>query len=492
MIVRILYHLLKRNFRAGGILAFAVFFISAQGFAASPDESYLLELINAARQDPLGMARQIGLDRSQVLKDWPDQKDLLVSGLPALSLNESLCRSAKAHTADMLVNNYYAYEGLDGRGPEDRMQAQGYPAAYSGETLGMLFFNNFIKSGQAVFRLFANMYRDELDPERAEQWNILNPDPSEIGICISSGVFRFPRFSGNVYMVTCDFGKQIKVPELELMELINQARANPKPVAQDDGFKVWEVVDALPDLNDLFLNGLPPLTLNRHLYDEAEDAVLKTLEDEDFGYTPTIEDGTIESRLKEDGYDALWAAETCVTLNFNADDAIPPDAASEVFDRLFSGAFRTDWRRDMTLFSDQAREIGIQSIARLFPEKQFVCGDYVRTTVLCYGAADDPDANPALVGVVFDDLNGNGLFDSGEGISGAVVTIGEAGAKSPFLSIATNPAGGFSADLKPGKYKISASVIKDSGDDDIENRWVEMDQENKWVAFKFTDIQQEE
>ncbi len=179
-IIQYHFYLLKILCLAAGIIGSTMIVSHAQDFMPTPEETALFELINAARQNPLDMAQRVGLNRAQVLKDWPDLRNLLISGMPALSFDERLYRSASTHSADMLANSYYAYENLEGRTPEDRMRAQGFPAALSGEALGMLFFNNFIDSQQAVFQLFKNMYKDELDPAWEGQRNILNPDLTDI------------------------------------------------------------------------------------------------------------------------------------------------------------------------------------------------------------------------------------------------------------------------------------------------------------------------
>jgi uncharacterized protein YkwD len=61
------------------------------------------------------------------------------------------------------------------------------------------------------------------------------------------------------------------------------------------------------------------------------------------------------------------------------------------------------------------------------------------------------DTRPFLTGVVFNDANGNGKYDVGEGLSGVTITVAGVGSAQAF------EAGGYSIQLNPGKYTVTAS-----------------------------------
>jgi uncharacterized protein YkwD len=61
------------------------------------------------------------------------------------------------------------------------------------------------------------------------------------------------------------------------------------------------------------------------------------------------------------------------------------------------------------------------------------------------------DNRPFLTGVVMNDVNGNGVYDVGEGLGGVTITIAGVGAVSTFDS------GGYSIQLNPGTYTVTAS-----------------------------------
>jgi uncharacterized protein YkwD len=64
------------------------------------------------------------------------------------------------------------------------------------------------------------------------------------------------------------------------------------------------------------------------------------------------------------------------------------------------------------------------------------------------------DTNPFLTGVVYNDLNHNGLYDNGEGLGG--VTVSATGSLGSNGAV-TWPSGGYSFRLLPGTYTVTAS-----------------------------------
>jgi hypothetical protein len=66
-------------------------------------------------------------------------------------------------------------------------------------------------------------------------------------------------------------------------------------------------------------------------------------------------------------------------------------------------------------------------------------------------SAAPPDGRHFLTGVVFNDANGNGKYDIGEGLGGVTITVAGGGATTSFGS------GGYSFQLSPGTYMVTAS-----------------------------------
>jgi uncharacterized protein YkwD len=66
-------------------------------------------------------------------------------------------------------------------------------------------------------------------------------------------------------------------------------------------------------------------------------------------------------------------------------------------------------------------------------------------------AGNTADTRPFLTGVVFNDVNGNGHYDIGEGHGGVTVSIAGVGTTTTFAS------GGYSIQLNPGVYSVTYS-----------------------------------
>jgi hypothetical protein len=444
---------------------------------ASADEMLLFNLINAARKDPLGVAESIGMDSKKILKDFPELKGILAQGLSPLKFDDRLYLSAGNHTRDMFANSYYAYDSIDGRNVSDRMNDAGYTPSISGESLGLLYFNNFINSEKAVNQLFNNMYRDELDPAWTGQRNILSPDMKDIGICIGSGMFYFNGLSGNVYISTCDFGSEIQAYELELIALINQARTKPKAVAGYYGLDAAKIIKDFPDLENVFLRGVPPVSINADLYKASRNHALDMLKNQ--YYSSKSKDGRIpEDRIREAGYEPAWSGESRMLISTCNTEMPPEETVSLVFRRMLLRSFWTQTKPDQNMFFGKAVDAGVGIVNGESSELGDACGNFVSMTVLDY-AAPSSSGNSNLMGIVYHDLNENGLFDQGEGLPDVRMEFKEAGSTSVRTKL-TNTIGGFSEGVPNGKYRITV----DAGGSEPVKKWVTVDKTtNVWLAF---------
>ncbi len=440
------------------------------------DESALFDLINAARRDPLGMAESMGMNRAEVLKSLPELKDILVHGLPELGFNDRLYQTAGEHTQDMLKNSYYAYESADGKSPEQRMEEAGYVAAHGGEALGLIFFNNFIDSSQAVFQIFENMFKDELSPEMTGQRHILNPDFEDLGVGIGGGLYRLNEISGNVYLATCDFGASVEIYDLQLFMLINQLRVNPVAVARFLGVEVSAILELFPEYTDFFANGLPPLAFNSQLYAAAGVQINDMLENEYWGHV-SPEGVTPVMRIRAQGYLPTWAAESKTRLSTCFNVVSPENTVQVIFKNMFFNAFKKQGFRDASMLAKKAVEGGLHIKAAESKALSGICGDNVHIAVGDFGASA-VNAGPVLSGVIYEDVNENGLYDVGEEVAGAAVSVKTPGVVEPRI-IQTNAAGGYMVRLAAGWNRVSVGA---GGNEQI--KWVAAETVNVWQPFQ--------
>ena len=455
-----------------------IFGLSAGAFADEgiplPCEEELLKMINDARQDPLAMAGSLGMDADQILLNLPELRDILMGGLPPLIFNEDLYAAASRHTEDMISGNYYSHDSPDGRGYNDRIIDAGYAPAATGESLGMLTFANFIDPVGAVRIIFENIFRDELDPARTESRNILDPDMKEVGAVLKTGAFDLGGVFCNVYLVTCDFGSGMAKIEMGLLNLINQARRCPLDAAVSAGLDPDQVLADLPELRDILTDGLPPLAFNKNLYAAASAHVREMLE---MGYYShdSLNGSAAEERIREMGYDSPATGESVGLACFSSDRTLE-ECAYRFFKQILTDELRPDCPIDRNLLNPDLREAGIGLIAGTSSELGGICGDEVLLMTADFGGGA-AEAATVLAGVVYSDIDHDGLYNIGEGMGRVAVEIeGESG----HFSVYTDEAGGFSLSLPSGAYRLAVMV----GEEEM-LKYIDMDSENRLVVFRF-------
>jgi uncharacterized protein YkwD len=447
---------MRKNFiHIASLILFLLLFIGFLGEARanqSPDpiEVKLLALINEARRDPLAMAGSFGLDPNQVLSDLPELSEILTHGLPALVLNQQLYDAALAHTRDMMDNNYYGNISPDGRSFYDRTVEAGYGPVVTGESLGIMAFYNFIGPDTAVQILFKNMFLDELDSERTEPRNILNPYMQDAGIGIDAGVMNLDSGHYNVYLATCDFGAGkaeeyiIREMELHILQLINQARVKPFEVADTLGIDVNEFSDLLPDLYNAMAEGLPPLASDQRLFRAAQDHSAAMAQGDFYGHES--EDGRYyEERMSDAGYDATLSGEVLSRVRIS-DYPDPQAAAQALFDEIFKKELDPSYQGDRVILNPDMEDAGVGvALGQITsPGSQdlyyLLTGDF---------AAGGGSGSPRLVGVVFEDKDSDGLYTPGEGVEDEPVIVYGAG-----LHLRTDKQGGVQSEVDSGGYWV--------------------------------------
>jgi len=395
MIKRIFYSLLLIVFLLGGTSGVSF----ADEVLPSPQDEALLDLINQARENPLAVAASLGMDPEKILSDLPELEKILQEGLPPLTWNENLAYAARAHTEDMFAQGYYSHISPDGRSYEERIQESGYPAAVSGESLGMILFANFIKPDDAVRLVFEYMFQDELDPSRTEKRNILDPCLREAGISIQSGALTLGGARWNVYLATCDFGAVISCQEAELLHLINQARENPLETASSLGMDPEQILADFPEWHDLLTQGLPPLTFNTALAQAARAHAADMLEHGYYSHD-SLDGRTLEDRIREAGYEPLEAGESLGRACLCNDDTLLHDFLENNNDQveiLIQKLFKNIFIREVNPYSNaeknilnaSLKEVGIGFAGGICPELGGICGDCVLLLVTDFGSSDE-------------------------------------------------------------------------------------------------------
>ena len=391
---------------------------------SAADEA-LLDYINQARLDPLSMAEAVGLNKDEVLAAFPDSRELLENGISPLIFDKKLHEAAATHVADMLTNNYYDHISPEGSTCDDRIADAGYLAKAADESLGVLFFKNYIPSDVAAFQLFANIFRDALHPDRDAPGSILNSDFKDIGVRTHAGAFKFNDFNGNVYLAVCNFAApyQMAVYERQMVQLINQARNDAVAVANYYDLDLDALLKVFPAYAYSLEKGLPPLVFNERLYAAAMDHARDMLTHE---YMDAVspDNTTPEIRAKQKGYDPVWVEESRYRLPTYDRKVSPANTVERFFQKIFTRAVKpVEDAQYRHIFSDQPVEAGVRLLAGKSPKLGGIVGSYVQLAAIGYGAEAKGPKLPFLVGVVYKDKNNNRLYGPCEGIPNVRLTV---------------------------------------------------------------------
>lgn len=195
-------------------------YVATCTFGSGPSRAYLelLYRINQARAQPLAMAERLGKSGESLFRAYPDREYFLRYGLPPLTLDGRLVRSAQGHVRDMFDRIYFGSVTPDGLFPEDRAAGEGYPVAAVRETLGRWYREEpAIPEGELLQRFFrAWFFRDMERLDQKERLDMMNERTRHAGFGILSGYFgtddsAYDLCRGDVTMAVADYG--IPIPD---------------------------------------------------------------------------------------------------------------------------------------------------------------------------------------------------------------------------------------------------------------------------------------
>jgi Ca2+-binding RTX toxin-like protein/uncharacterized protein YkwD len=246
-------------------------------------------------------------------------------------------------------------------------------------------------------------------------------------------------------------------PQGELDELLS---SHPSPLTARDAdvqaaLDFFNVNGAALESQFTGLNRAPPLAWNEALYDAADSHNSLMIQFDQQSHQLPGEAGLLD-RIVSAGYD--WQFSVRVGENIFA------FSQSVVFGHA---AFAIDWGFGPNGIQDPAghrvnmldqgfQEVGIAITEESNPST--LVGPLVISQE--FGRRGNY-GNPAVLGVVYDDLNGSGAYDAGEGISGVMVEL--SGTNGTFTTTSLT-AGGYQVKVPSGTYTATATGGNLSGE----------------------------
>jgi uncharacterized protein YkwD len=103
-------------------------------------------------------------------------------GLSTLTWETSLRNSARSHSADMLLRNYFSHNNREGQSPHDRILSEyRFPFSISGENI---WSGTGHDPGQTKF--LARTIVDSWMSSAGHRENLLNPDFTDVGVGVAA------------------------------------------------------------------------------------------------------------------------------------------------------------------------------------------------------------------------------------------------------------------------------------------------------------------
>jgi len=435
--------------------------VYSEEISPSEDEVYLLDLINEAREDPLGMAASLGVDRETVLHDLPQLRDVLTGGLAPLKFDERLYKAAFGHTQEMIAGIYFGHDSLDGRTYAERIRETGYLAAGCGESLGVVAFQNLMPPSEAARAVFESIFLAELDPETTEERNILSPERTETGIVLGGGRFIAGGATLNAYVATLDFGKPAADPEAVghvLVGMINAARNDPGQALLNAGIDQVDAAEAYGNLAWALDGPLAPLAWNEKLHETAT-AHYRDMRDQLYFDTVSPDGLTPFDRVALTGYGPAYVGESLCMISAvvdveKADSAF--DVARRLYERILTDDADPESGVERNMFNPIVTEVGV-GVDTAFR----VAGDEQSLSYVVVADFAEPFWQRYqrffVVGTVYEDRNHNGLIEEDEGIPGLKIALKPGDAPdSPEVATATSgPAGHYQINV----YGLSTGAM---------------------------------
>ncbi|MBX6424255.1 CAP domain-containing protein [Thermosulfurimonas sp. F29] len=110
---------------------------------------------------------------------------------PPLSWSEALAEAAAEHARDMLERGYFSHVSPEGFGPMERVLSAGYPAAFVGESLAVMVFEQSVTPERALDILVKSLEEDALAMRSAEGAPLVFPFYRAAGAAMVAGILMF-------------------------------------------------------------------------------------------------------------------------------------------------------------------------------------------------------------------------------------------------------------------------------------------------------------
>ena len=394
--------------------------------ASTEIQEYIIERINNIRLDPLSYAESLGYNSQVLLGTLPFFDKFIEKDAELLKADEFLILKANVQNSLDIPESGHLQ-------PNSEI-LPGNDYAYTGETKATVSFSNFMDMETALQVVVNNLFEQELDPEFEGQKYILSSDFDLAGASLRSGTTWDQTGRKNSYFITICFGSSLLKSEVQVLNMINQVRTEPQKINNYILFNLNSLIQENFDVIHAFLGTYKPLFPD------------KTLQKYGTVFNNTTTDTDYLSQ-------ALAYDYTGVEIDKSSIIEIFPKTNSDSFAiRIFSYLILNElesYPEKKVIFNHDFNDAGI-AISYI----NGVTYDFAKLTVTAGNTIKENSSYSKIYGLIYNDINGNGVYAPGEGAAGQTVVVYDKETFEKVETAITDNAGHFSISLLNQKEYI--------------------------------------
>jgi len=406
----------------------------AAALSAEDDQSFL-NMINQIRKAPYDYARDLGYTHEELIE--------------------------KEIGSETAFASYTLDEGLTVMAETESHSASEEPPVYrlTASTGGVVSFFNFMTRETAFKIVIDYLFKEELNTNTFS--HILSEEYSYAGIAISAGKVG----SGNAWFVAIRLRSSERVSEIQMLNLINEVRSNPKNIWEYTKLTQAEAYGKNSDIPDLIYREYKPLFFDASLSASARAH-------SDYELNGTYPDDLLETQTALERA-ASYGYEGDVVQEAFLDAYSLPEKNGLSVDSLFRWLIRKEleeWPQSPVAFLNDFQDVG-SSIAFLPDDEvdlsvlSFVVGKNEPNTSNDEGGSSNNDQMSRIYGVLFSDNDGDGFYDPEEELIQQDVTVSVhvdgVDEMQKLKTVRTDNAGHFSMTLETNRRYSFTAIIEE-------------------------------
>ena len=420
-------------------------FLQNKAEASEETEQYIIERLNSIRSDPLAHAELLGYNRQVLLETLPFLDEMIKKGIKPFARDGFL--SLKVNSSGSLEDDFPVL-------PENDY-------ALTGETKGIVTFLNFMDIGTGVQIILHNLFKKELDPSFKGQRYILSSDFNLAGISFREETTWTRTGIKNSYIITASFGSSLLKSEVQVLNMINQVRAEPLKVDNYIFLNLGAAVDNNLDAAYALNGTYQPLFI---------DSTLQT-------YGTLFGNENYLGQAIYYGYSGIEVNKSPIVEIFPV--TYSDSLAASFFSSLISNELKK-YPATKIVFNSDFNNAGLSAFYIKVENSVY---DYATLSLTAGNGIYENPACSKIYGIIYRDTNENEVYTPGKGIAKKTVVIIDKKTFAKAETVITDNTGHFSATLLKHKEYIIQVKTETATGEILTEKNIYLDADNQFVKL---------